>query len=814
MGYSRRSALLLSSALSGLVLLSMVGPAFSAEQTYKFDIPAESLGQALTDFSKASSQQIVFSEDVTNGKTVAGLHGQYTAQDALKTLLNGTGLVTETNSSGVMMVRSKNVQAARNEGAAQPIKATVESVVVTAEKRVENLSSVPMNISVVSGDTIARRNLTDVQSLSLSVPGLMAYDQGGGHLDISVRGIDSPYGTSPLTGIYVDDIPLSGVVDFEPSYLDFRSYDVQRVEVLKGPQGTLFGEGAVGGVVRYVTNKPDLSSEGGSISATFLGTQEGAPSEQAVGVFNLPVVNNEFALRVAGTYENNGGWITNVGTGKTNINSNQLVDIRAQALWQPIADLSIDALINIHRNQGPASNLVNVAPFSASQFIQAYNTSIPTGFKDAFEIYNLNANYDLGFANLLSSTSYWLQGDNFTYTEYVQGTPPPGNTFPLFALVLPNMHSAQHSFSQEVRLTSQDDGGPVKWLLGGNYTDASASEFFPASGYFASFLYGKSGSVGGDAGDAGITSTKSYALFGDGSYTLFDRLELGGGLRYYNDNRDQINIFPNLPNFSPSKTFSRLTYRAYARLAVTDNINVYANVATGFRSGGFNNQNSIAAGGPGTYQPENVMTEEVGAKTNFLSNRVQLDLAAFTGEYQNQVQNAFIINPTTGKSVTFQYNAGNAGLRGLEWSLTVYPIENLRLVASGDVYTSKFGLVSPIATVSYGDPLNFAPDATLQFSGTYDFHWTDDIPGSIDIAYNYRGKEYYIDRGSSVVLPVNTSSSLSFLQASVGADWQGMHFELLGQNLLNELNPLNATNVGFYNQARPRTFGIRAQKSF
>src|SRR5262249_40452501 len=158
-----------------------------------------------------------------------------------------------------------------------------------------------------------------------------------------------------------------------------------------------------------------------------------------------------------------------------------------------------------------------------------------------------------------------------------------------------------------------------------------------------------------------------------------------------------------------------------------------------------------------------------------------LDVAYFFANYTDQIEGATSTNPETGQSFSYTKNEGDANLRGLEWSLTVRPIDHLQMAVSGDIFSSKYTKSSPLASVATGDPLSFVPKATVQASATYDFNWTPEIPGSIDVSYSFRGTEVFVDRGNGVVPDIVSSDPLHFLQANLTAEWRGTQFRIFGR---------------------------------
>jgi len=845
-------------AIASCVLFAagIAGPA-EASIRKTTNIPAESLSDALRTLAKDRQFEILYRAEVVRDVRTEGAIGEFTPEEALKVVLSGTGLsykylnantVTvfassaasspsnsdqssdqggnwEKTSQGFRVAQVDQGKGSQSSAVANQASNSPESssgpspglaeIVVTAQKREQRLIDVPMSISAVTGDTLAQRGISNAQDLSFAIPGLQARDWGGGRMDISIRGINSSRGTSSLTGLYLDEAPLSGTQFGDAAdYINVQALDLKRVEVLKGPQGTLFGEGAVGGVVRYITNDPEFTGAGGEFSASSFATAGGNPSAEGTLVLNLPVTDT-FALRIAALYQDHGGWIDNTGTGERNFNDEHAGDLRAKVLWNANSDLTIRALAEISRDRGGGNNQV-FAPYSESRYFTPIDTNLNTDYSNDHDIYNLTINYNLGFAELLSSTSYLHRNSDGAYVQHYVGDPPPGATFGAFDAVVPDVRVRGEMTTQELRLTSTS-GGALNWVAGAIYKDDNFSSGFP-QGLDAELLYGAIPLSGYIVGQTTDVKTKTGAAFADASYTFFERLTLGGGLRYSSQHVVSVNTADSsTPAVTQSADFSKLTYRAYARYAVTREVNLYINVANGYRSGGFNASAAVAAGGPPTYGPENSINYEAGIKSEFLDGRAQLNLAAYTSRYKDQLQDTLVSPCATCTPVDVIANAGEAKINGFEWDFRFQPVSSLTIGVSGEKIDTKFISVSPQAPVLVGDRLAGVPGYDFQLSGNYKFHWTAQTPGDFEIDYSNRGSTYSYNRGQAPLLPeVDRSFPLRFMDASLGMQLNGIQFRLFGRNLLDERNPINtgSNTIGTYTQARPRNVGISVSKSF
>jgi len=626
-----------------------------------------------------------------------------------------------------------------------------------------------------------------------------------------VRGIHSQRGTSSLTGIYLDEMPISGVQDNQvPHYADLRTIDLERVEVLKGPQGTLFGEGAAGGVVRFITKDPDLSRFGGEFSTDLSNTADGGTSEKVTGVANLPLAQDLFGIRIAGTFEDNSGWIDQPTIGREDINDSEVKHIRAKALLTPLPGLKVKALVEVHRDKGGGSNMVNQTPVKDGNFRQAIDLFYPPDYTNDYDLYNLTASYDLGFAELLSSTSYASFDSFLPYTQLIDAQPVPW-----LEILVPAQRDST-IFSQEVRLTSATSG-PFNWTAGAAYKD---SKIDALNQYIDYSFFG--GAITGDhafLGDKSFHSSESWATFADGSYEFLDKFEIGGGLRYFRDKRytaDRPGYGAPLVD-ADTRTFDKLTYRVFGKYSPSENFNLYASLATGFRSGGINAPSDVARGADPTVGEENTTSFEVGMKAALLEGRVRLDTALFDMKYEDMQELFVTLSPVDNAVLVYAINANDAEVKGVEWDLGWVATDRLTLSLAGTVIDSEVTKIKAGARSTYkvGDPLNFVPDYSLSATGDYRFNWSESVPGSLQVNFDRQGKSYNSRRNYAQLLVQQYSvPEKDFLNVSVGAEWSGWQFTLYGRNLLDDRDLLTATDTHTSSQARPRTLGVSFSKAF
>jgi iron complex outermembrane recepter protein len=382
-----------SAALWGITLTLCVGLAAHAvraadlDTPISFDIAAQPLEAALLELSKQASIQLVLDSSAVAAKNTAAVSGKMPIREALNRLLHDTeltyrwsgdhtvtiapragtrpagGLASPFSSpsgepaprfllaqagsaSGSGAATSRDGQSTSRASASTDADVhssdtgaggdTLADIVVTAEKRAQRLIDVPSAITALDGDALRRAGIETMLDLSYAVPSLVVQDTGGGYQRYFIRGIANGNGVTSLVGVYLDE---ADITNNSNTQLDVRAGDIERVEVLKGPQGTLYGAGSAGGTVRLITHDPDLTQVTASGDLQGYSTRYGAPSEEASGVFNVPLVDDVLGLRFAGTYGNLGGWIDQPAAGLNNINNQELWDVRIKMPLRRLAVL-------------------------------------------------------------------------------------------------------------------------------------------------------------------------------------------------------------------------------------------------------------------------------------------------------------------------------------------------------------------------------------------------------------------------------------------------------------------------------------------
>lgn len=664
---------------------------------------------------------------------------------------------------------------------------TLNEVVVTAQKREERLIDVPISIGVVSNDELKARQMTSLEDLPQVVPDLAFNNIGNNHY-FEIRGVSNLIGNSPLVGIYIDeaDVTLGGAA---ATQINPTVYDLERVEVLRGPQGTLYGEGSAGGTVRLVTRNPDLNEFAFSSDVAALFTEHGGPSQRVNAVTNIPLIDNELGIRIAGTFEHDGGWIVQPAAGLRDINSQDLTNVRIKGLWQVTPEFTASAMAVLNRSE---RGLDVTDPGSPHTWTQAFNLTATPRVTSDYDLYNLTLAYEFAWAKLLNTATYLKVSAPWTNQSQTYQFSPPGT--PVFDYYAPTQNTDEHVTTDELRLTSVGSG-PWQWTLGGFYRHYRDSTSIPLN-YFD--IPGSPGTPLPEPYAFGVeTLYKSASGFLDTSYRLWDRFTVGVGARYFSDHQD---FTDHVALTQQTRNFSSIDPRVYAQFQFTHDFNVYASAAKGFRSGGFN-----AASQP-AYDPESVWTYELGSKAALAEGRLTVDVSLFWSNYSNY-QTFGITNAATGEN--FIADVGSARIKGVEWDFTYRPLKQWRFDVRGDYLNARFTAINAVSSnYAVGDPLDLVPRYQITTSAQYDYLLRGKS-GFVRLDYSQQGPETSRNRSigpwyngeSDIIRMLNLNTTLVVSES--------LQVGFFAQNLINDqgfANPLSYIDSGV--RPRPRTFGV------
>jgi outer membrane receptor protein involved in Fe transport len=679
-------------------------------------------------------------------------------------------------------------------GGARAADADSGDIIVTAQKREQRLIDVPVGISVVSADSLAKRNIQSVQDLSYYVPGLSLRYDGPGSAQIFLRGAANIRGSDALVASYMDEVPVTLTGGYRQ--IDLRSLDIDRIEVLKGPQGTLYGQGAMAGTIRYVTHNPSLTDIEGFVRGDVSMIDEGSINPKLTGAIGVPLVKDVLAVRVAVDWEHGGGWIDQPGLGIRDGNNQNILNLRAKFLFRPSPDFDATAtIVNYKMNSRFGLDYEKPDHTRPTPLSPDYDLLPPR--RDRGQIYNLAANYRTGFGTITSSTSYVELNRDYV-TTYIAG--PGTTTAGLGNEGFDGLHDRAHQFTQELRLTAPH-GSKLQYTIGAFYKDAHGNLDDHGISYFLGatypFVYRK------------YDTSKSISFFADAGYELLSGFTLGAGIRYFSDKESAEDIVGTVQK----ATFHSTDPRIYFSYALNPHWNVYGNVAKGFRSGGFN-----TAGLP-PFKPETLWNFELGTKGETADGKLHFDFAAFYSKYDDALRTGQFFNFPSGY-VSYTRNIGKLEIKGVEAEIDWRAAPGLTLsgnaaytdgeVTKVDIDTSA----GETANFRKGDGLDYAPKLSLTAAVDYEFPLVAEASGFVHLDYVHRSKSCATD--DSIFIPrTQCSDKIDMGNARLGVKRDRLTVELYVTNITNENRAVDPYHAWFQSsRTKPRTIGVAVTQAF
>ena len=706
-------------------------------------------------------------------------------------------------------------------GAGAETYSTDGDIVVTANKRTQRLVDVPAAVSAVSGEALEAINATQLSDYVARVPGLIVDNVSfsNGATQLTIRGLNTGTGGNPTVGIYIDDSPFGGSSNnsFGGSTVpDLDPQDLERVEVLRGPQGTLYGAGSLGGLFKYVTKAPDPDRFTARLQVDAQEVDAGGIGYGVRGATNIPV-SNTAALRVSGYYRRDPGFIDNITTGETDVNDARFYGGRA-ALGVDLGEnwkIRLSAVVQKQEADGSAvqdhSLATQLPKYGELRQARAPGTGATSQF---IGDYSLSVEGDLGFAVLTSTTSIDRQtvgfdldvSSSYSATLANNGIPDAGATIITDADL--------DKITQEIRLTSASGSG-LSWQVGTFHTDEDANlrqyldvfelstgDVYPAP--LPTLL------------DARVKSSfEEFALFGNLSYEIAPNFDVMGGIRYSHNKqtRLQTNVGPFLggdATFNGKSTDESTTYLLSASYHFSKDTMAYARFATGYRPGGPNNP---VAGTPASYGPDRTTNYEIGFKTVSLDRTLSFDISAFWIAWDD-IQ----LNQRNSLGLNFNGNGGKARSRGIEAALTWAPIDGLTLdgnIAYTDAELTQDLPAAPPTVGFDGDKLPSVPKWASQFGISYETPISNEWTGVLGGSWRYVGKRdgYF----GTVTQPRFELDDYHVVDLRLGVRNEGFSATAFVKNLTNGHGQVAAYTLGSDFRVaviQPRTFGISLAQKF
>jgi iron complex outermembrane receptor protein len=684
-------------------------------RTQAFDIPAQNLATALTALAGQADLQILVAQELVAGKVSPTVRGQYSGLQALQQLLASTNLVYSVKSRDIVIVRAASPSAARPaeqaaKRAAPPpgplndAASVLQEIVVTAQKRRERLQDVPLAVTAVSAEELANRQVNDTESLVQMVPALNI-QQGNNPTNTTfrIRGVGTALfgqGTEASVSLVVD-----GVVQARQAQSFSDLADIERIEVLEGPQGTLFGKNATGGVINVITAGP---------SHTFSGATEvtlAAEDEYRIKGTVTGPLSDTLAYRLTGYYDNLGGWIHDIAT-DSQYGGGRSQGLRAKLSWDPVDRLDLLFATEYRENYRNCCHpvpvrLVNPTLISLYQplVVTMDNTSndenVHSDSKSQQFTGAITATYNMGFADLISISAF--QGFHLRNNVDVDGlnTPQPiyvGLQTANYGKFDTNGGSVDlGNFTQELRVASRDDR-PWNYVAGLFYSTLTLNRPFQfGRALCPDGILGRPcpDPIYQSAADNAHLSSGTFAAFGQAEYALTPQLKLIGGVREQRDRNFSrgITYTPSRPGDTPYPGYTTVfggagftnvatSGKAGLKYELSRNSQAYVTYTRGYKGEGVMTEISANWAQLAPILPETVDAYEIGYKGRLFDGHLALAADAFLARYDNLQVQANHTNYTTGTNNFIPTNAGSAVTRGVELQVTVRPVEQLSLNAS------------------------------------------------------------------------------------------------------------------------------------
>ncbi len=728
----------------------------------------------------------------------------------------------------------------------------LQEIVITAEKRESTVQNTPISLTAVSWTDIQDRGLTDLSSLLQSVPGVSMRTSGPGMAEFEMRGVASTGGNSPTVGFYYDDTPLTapGATNEGKIVISPALYDLNRVEVLRGPQGTLYGSGSMGGTIKVVPNAPNPNSFDASAEAVLADTDHGGFDHAENAMVNLPFGNGLAAVRIVGSYSDDSGWIDRIviapgqfpvpinGTTRGNVlaapvaadyhdvNDTARTTVRVSALIKPIDGLSISPSFFHEKLTAGGLPYIDSDPGTDAHY-QPFD--VAENYFDEFDLGSVNVKYRTEAVELTSTTSYWIRHEPLT-----QDTSESWQT----GLGLPGFEPADggigasyayennlsHQLTEEIRLASAGDSR-LKWLVGYFYEDfeshwnitfpaADAEPIFGSNQLFNYFSPNK---------------ILQQSVFGEVTYNITEPFAVTAGLRRYHYDSpvtvDQSGALATTVLNSTLEKDQGVTPKVSLSYDFDKDLLVYATAAKGFRPGGgtgpvptsgpLSCEAELQAeygtnqfvSGPISFKSDSVWSYELGEKLRAADNRVTVNASGYF-ETWSGVQQTNALSPC---GYIYTANAGDAHVYGGELEVQAIVIKDL--IVSANTSYSHAALVSSSlldSGFSPGTPIQDVPRWTASASIAYRHSLTDQF------AFTARADNTYVGSRTDETFAINTLPSYDLTNARAGIEGDNWSAVLFVNNVADKRALLNditqdAVNIPTYNRiavSQPRTAGI------
>ena len=713
-------------------VLGVAPVSIASDVTYTFNIPAEALADTLRAIGQETAVNIVFAPDTVGDVRAPAIRGEFTAEQAVLRALSKTKLRVRKATANSILIEPFRTGSTATPGRAlgssphqlgsdpppdraNPIGAasalrssivdpdaqSLQEIVVTAQKKSQRLLDVPVPVSVLDTDELSANGQTRIQDYFAQVPGLsLTTNNGGGWQTLAIRGVTTGVVANPTVGIMIDDVPFGSSTSLGNGSVlipDIDPGDLARIEVLKGPQGTLYGADSLGGLVKFVTLDPTTDRLSGRVEVLGDHVDQGESGYTLRSMINVPLTGN-LAFRASGFVRRDPGYIDNVLTNQNNSNRVNVYGGLISALWRPSDALSFKFDVLLQNTYGDGTPAIDATLDSNGYLHPIYGYQQQARLRGTeqyyttIRLYSATVKAKIGSLDFTSITGY---GDNknLDVSDYTSlyGTPSDGPFF-----------SRTEKLSQEFRLSSSG-GRTLDWLAGAFYThenspvDLPSNKVDPTTGAQTGLLI-----------DYYYPSTLTeYALFGDVTFHITDRLDLqiGGRESKNRQTSNETDTGPLVPAYDgfPSPfvyptertSGSAFTYLFTPEFKISRNFMVYARLTSGYRLGG-PNLGAVVYKLPLQYAPDKTTNWELGTKGSFFDGALTLDASAYYIDWR-QIQ--IVLTLPNGR---YNANGGNAKSQGLEFTMQARPARGLTISANASLNDARLTQNLPPESSAFG----------------------------------------------------------------------------------------------------------------
>ena len=700
----------------------------------------------------------------------------------------------------------------------------LEEVIVTATRRSESIQNVPGQVTALTSGMLDQINARDLNDFAGFVPGLSFASSGASTNLLVIRGITTGSQLSSATGVYVDDIPIGASTSNGVGYqsLNINAFDLNRIEVLNGPQGTLYGATSLGGTIKYITNAPDPTSFGVDVGLQVSSTDHGHIDHAYTGMVNMPIAGIG-AIRVDGYQVYDSGYAKDPVYGRDNQGWSRSEGGRVALLLHPIDDLEVQLRASTQHIPSESANVAFRDPTTRQPTYGTYDQAFPTFQPSNYSLtlYSATVSYDTPWAKLSSITGYQVNNgtsytdDSLIYDAALGFLGAGSDPWSLY------VNTTTKKFSQEFRIASHDNTH-FQWLLGAFVSNEKTSEIVD--------LFDNANPGGTFFGLSPFTSFlpstyREYAAYGDGTIFIGSQFELGLGVRYsrqkqaYEETVSGLLATGSASVLTPpvaTSDQSVMTYLINPKFHLTDDVMLYARAASGFRPGGPNFQLSPGLGNP-TFAPDRLWSYELGEKSTFLDKRATLNFDIYDILWKD-IQETVSVG-----GVNQLENIGTARVTGAELAFNYRVLSALTLGGSAAYTNARLSSTAPLIDIpTVGARLPLSPRFNFALLGTYNLDLIGGYTGSINVTDRWIA-ERNAGFGSAVSPQYKLASyNITDLNLSVLAPYH-LQYGLFVRNIFDRAGEVSATILANeYNPAspvpvfltQPRTIGLSVNYKF